>query len=50
MLLISTEDIMLITSYHTKVNKEESYSESKQELPEELDGFHILVNSDHWNL
>jgi len=41
---------MLITSYHARVNKEESYSESKQKLPKELDGVHILVNLDHWNL
>jgi len=40
---------MLIRSYHAKVNKEESYSESKQKLPEEL-GVHILVNSGQWNL
>jgi len=41
---------MLITSYHAKVNKEESYSENKQKLPKEHDGVHILVNSDQWNL
>ena len=41
---------MLIASYHAKVNKEESYSESKQKLPKELDGVHILVNSNHWSL